>query len=157
MKQYRKKPIVIEAVQYDGDNEFDIKDWAQGAITSPFTYGKNPPKLEIKTLEGVMTANIGDWIIKGVAGEFYPCKPDVFAATYEPVEPTTNCSQLGSKFTIKQVGKSEGYVIYRENEFIGGITFGNDKDVYVVARTRLSPSELRGLAGLVEDTLEGGE
>lgn len=74
----------------------------------------------------------------------------------EPVEPTTNCSKLGSKFAIKQVGKSEGYVIYRENEFIGGITFGNDKDVYVVA-TRLSPSELRGLADLVEDTLGGGE
>lgn len=154
MKQYRKKPIVIEAAQYDGDNEFDIKDWAQGVITSPFTYGKNPPNLEIKTLEGVMQANVGDWIIKGVKGEFYPCKPDVFAATYEPVEPTTNCSKLGSKFAIKQVG-SEGYVIYRENVFIGGITFGgNDKGVYVVARTRLSASELRGLADLVEDTLE---
>ena len=70
--QYRKKPVVIEAVQYDGDNEFDIKDWAQGVITSPFTYGKNPPKLEVKTLEGTMTANVGDWIIKGIKGKFIP-------------------------------------------------------------------------------------
>ena len=71
----------------------------------------------------------------------YRKKPIVIEAVqYEPVEPTTNCSKLGSKFAIKQVGKSEGYVIYRENEFIGGITFGDEKDVYVVARTRLSPA-----------------
>lgn len=157
MKQYRKKQIVIEAIQFDGWNWKECMQFMSDkdlAFTDDLTRKEN---LKIDTLEGTMIANVGDWIIKGVKGEFYPCKPDVFAATYEPVEPTTNCSRLGSKFTIKQVGKSEGYVIYRENEFIGGITFGNDKDVYVVARTRLSPSELRGLADLVEDTLEGGE
>ena len=145
--QYRKKPVVIEAIQYDGDNWDDIEVWTDFRAK----HWRSSNVMAIETLEGTMTANVGDWIIKGVAGEFYPCKPDIFEATYEP---TTNCSKLGSKFAIKQVG-NEGYVIYRENEFIGGIT-GNDKDVYVV-RTRLSPSELRGLADLLEDTLGGGE
>lgn len=48
--------------------------------------GKYPGKLKIKTLEGVMTADIGDYIIKGVNGEFYPCKPDIFEKTYEEVK-----------------------------------------------------------------------
>lgn len=63
MVKFRKKPIVIEAVQHTG-----------------------PEPLPISTLEGTMLANPGDWIITGVKGERYPCKPDIFAATYEQVE-----------------------------------------------------------------------
>ena len=152
MKQYRKKPIVIEAIQFDGWNWKECMQFMSDkdlAFTDDLTRKEN---LKIDTLEGTMIANVGDFIIRGVKGEFYPCKPDVFAATYKPVEPTTNCSQLGSKFAIKQVGSEGGYVIYRENEFIGGITFDH-KDVYIVA-TRISPSELRELTDLVEETLE---
>ncbi len=79
MNRYRKKPVVIEAVHLIGSNKFVVADWCHGAAHDNGT-------VDISTLEGVMTANVGDWIIKGVKGEFYPCKPDIFEATYEPVE-----------------------------------------------------------------------
>lgn len=78
--KYRKKPVVIEAVQFDGTiqsiESLQIPECSQqlGSRT-----------LQIQTLEGEMTAQPGDWIIRGVKGEFYPCKPEIFAATYEEV------------------------------------------------------------------------
>ncbi|MCE0912490.1 MULTISPECIES: hypothetical protein [Pseudomonas] len=79
MPMYRKKPVVIEAVQFDGSlnsvESMQIPNCSQ-------LLGSNT--LEIETLEGLMSAQPGDWIIKGVKGEFYPCKPDIFAATYDP-------------------------------------------------------------------------
>jgi hypothetical protein len=77
--KFRKKPVVIEAVLWNGDNWHEIRDFM--GVASFVNR-----KVEISTLEGVVTASIGDWIIKGVKGEFYPCKPDVFAQTYEQVE-----------------------------------------------------------------------
>jgi hypothetical protein len=82
MAQYRKTPVVIEAVQWTGDNIDEI--WA--AFGAGDVYGPtetNPDWLKITTLEGEMRANVGDWIIRGVAGELYPCKPEIFARTYE--------------------------------------------------------------------------
>ncbi len=82
IKQYRKKPVVIEAVKYDGNNLNEIYEFTNhqakiaNRIDSP---------LVISTLEGEMEAKEGDYIIKGVQGEFYPCKPDIFDATYEEV------------------------------------------------------------------------
>lgn len=76
--KFRKKPVVIDAMQFDGTfgsvETLRIDSCSQelGSDT-----------LQIETLEGVMTANKGDWIIRGVKGEFYPCKPDIFEATYE--------------------------------------------------------------------------
>lgn len=89
--KYRKKPVVIEAIQYTGDNELEIKKFVgDDLIIEPqITNQGFIPKwveIKIKTLEGDMTANIGDYIIKGVNGEFYPCKPNVFEKTYELVE-----------------------------------------------------------------------
>lgn len=75
LKAYRKKPIVIQAYQTD-------------------------EVVEIKTLEGTMTANIGDWVITGVKGEQYPCKPDIFEATYEPADKPDALSA-----TIKEQGE----------------------------------------------------
>lgn len=88
MAKFRKKPVEIEARQYlndessylllhwinEGQHEKGNRfaDWANGVLTVP-------------TLEGEHVASVGDWIIKGVAGEFYPCKPDIFAATYDAV------------------------------------------------------------------------
>lgn len=88
--KYRKKPVEIEAVQYTGKNDFEINKWSNGLVyTSPVLEPtENNPSgsyLQIKTLEGIMTAIVGDWIIKGVKGEFYPCKPDIFEMTYEKV------------------------------------------------------------------------
>ena len=91
--KYRKKPVAIEAIRYDGTNAAAIQSWAHrglppeaSAIVIPNGYGITHAPLSIRTLEGMMTANPGDWIIRGVKGEFYPCKPDIFEATYEPVE-----------------------------------------------------------------------
>lgn len=82
--KFRKKPVVIEAVQYNGFNAADIFDFI-GCSRAACTVGVGHP-IEIKTLEGVMTASLNDWIIKGVSGEYYPCKPDIFEQTYERVE-----------------------------------------------------------------------
>jgi hypothetical protein len=82
--KFRKKPVVIEALLYTGENLGEIQDFI-GEDNFQF----RGPLLKdpcIRTLEGPLLMSMGDWIIKGVKGEFYPCKPDIFAATYEPVE-----------------------------------------------------------------------
>lgn len=84
MSAYRKKPVVIEAIHYRGEEDFNLVRLLVG--TSRPIHQMGDGKLGIETLEGVMTANPGDYIIKGVKGECYPCKPDIFAATYEPAE-----------------------------------------------------------------------
>ena len=82
MPKFRKKPVVIEAWQFDGSSASAQPLLSfSGAITF---HGDG--YLTIKTLEGEMRADAGDWIIHGVQGEFYPCKPDIFEKTYEPVE-----------------------------------------------------------------------
>lgn len=88
--KFRKRPVVIEAIQFDGTVESGIRirqayerDDIQVIMTGQHINGGN---LSIPTLEGVMNASPGDWIIQGVSGEIYPCKPDIFAKTYEHVE-----------------------------------------------------------------------
>jgi len=97
--KFRKKPVVIEAIQYTGTSESnrEIIDWLRGSATpahmdsevrncsKEFPDGFDYPVLLINTLEGTHKVSIGDWVIRGVAGEAYPCKPEIFAATYEPV------------------------------------------------------------------------
>jgi hypothetical protein len=79
--KYRKKPVVIESVQFK-DDEYDTLV-AIGSLGLKPILQYNPLRLEIDTLEGVKTASIGDYIIKGVNGEFYPCKPNIFEKTYD--------------------------------------------------------------------------
>lgn len=104
---YRKKPVVIEAVQvtaadfnpaveqgWDGSPFSELPRWlvdaiSQGHMTPHTRGGTDYAQWDILTLEGVMTARPGDWIIRGVKGELYPCKPDIFAATYELAEATS--------------------------------------------------------------------
>lgn len=87
MKKFRKKPVEIEAIQFIDKNILEIVNW----ITETHSIGfendsnENITGLIIPTLEGDMKASIGDYIIKGVKGEFYPCKPDIFEQTYELV------------------------------------------------------------------------
>ena len=81
MKRYVKKPIVVEAVQYDGFNTGELNDFCGSSIFEPV--GGSP---FIRTLEGDMTISKGDWVIKGVNGEFYPIKSEIFFKTYEKVE-----------------------------------------------------------------------
>ena len=85
MAKYRKKPVEIEAVQWLGTNNAEIA-YFMGVDRVMIEYRENGQKLIINTLEGDMEASLGDFIIKGVQGEFYPCKPDIFEQTYEAVE-----------------------------------------------------------------------
>jgi hypothetical protein len=83
--KYRKKPVVIEAIQFTDETKDQCFNFVRCNHYAEF--GKDgSPVLRIQTLEGDMTASIGDYIIKGVNGEFYPCKPDIFEKTYDPVE-----------------------------------------------------------------------
>ena len=90
--RYRRKPVIYliyqtaatkeaEAVQWTGENLEEIEEFAKGALVR-----RGPVNIAISTLEGLMRASKGDYIIKGMTGEFYPCKPDIFKATYEEVE-----------------------------------------------------------------------
>jgi hypothetical protein len=82
MGRYRKKPVVIEAVQYDGAFPLDFL----GNDESVRAAGDGSADLLIETLEGTMRAKPGDWIIRGVQGELYPCDAAIFFATYDAVE-----------------------------------------------------------------------
>lgn len=93
-QRYRKRPVEIEAMQFDGTvpSGLAIEAWAGGTGRENDDVRFNPKlftgqdrTIEICTKDGVMLAREGDWIIKGIAGEFYPCKPDIFAATYDKV------------------------------------------------------------------------
>lgn len=100
MNKFRKKPVVIEAFQMTKDRRASNEDWPNwmhkawnqnygtpGAVScEEWPNSDGTDRLQITTLEGVMRVEWGDWIIRGVQGELYPCKPDIFAATYEPVE-----------------------------------------------------------------------
>lgn len=92
MGKYRKKPVIVEAFQYDGDfmnadGTFYVPDWAKEAYEKGILYFKGQAELYVKTLEGDHHASVGDYIIQGVNEEIYPCKPDIFEKTYEIVLP----------------------------------------------------------------------
>jgi hypothetical protein len=96
MAKFRKKPVVIDAFQVTEETRRDNRDWPEwlnrawnlertdiGSVC-PWVHGWSDGPLGIQTLEGFMRCEIGDWIIRGVKGELYPCKTDIFEATYEP-------------------------------------------------------------------------
>lgn len=102
MGKYRKKPVVIEAFQWTGGpDQTEDPAWMVDAMKEGEAWVENKPNTEIMelhilTLEGTMTAQIGDYIIQGVQGEIYPCKPEIFKATYEeeiPIVPDFECDQ----------------------------------------------------------------
>lgn len=82
---FRKKPVTVEARQFTEANGRDLAAWSGGMYIDIPHSQPGRPVIEIPTLEGVVTAQLGDWIIKGVAGEFYPVKNTIFLQTYEPV------------------------------------------------------------------------
>lgn len=89
MQKYRKKPVEIEALQLHMSNMEPLITQMRSDGYEVETHSEPPMRaisgIKIKTLEGVMQANFGDWIIKGVQGEYYPCKPDIFEKTYDLV------------------------------------------------------------------------
>ncbi len=88
--KFRKKPVVIEAVQWKGNNDIEIMEFMKNnCLRWQTEHDPDKKELIIHTLEGDHHANINDWIIKGVHGEYYPCKPDIFEKTYEPASLST--------------------------------------------------------------------
>lgn len=93
-RKYRKKPVEVEAIQWDGTDSgaYDVMAWIDPAVKChhfpPGTWSSEHPDaayITIATLEGDILASPGDYVIRGVQGEYYPCKPDIFAATYDEV------------------------------------------------------------------------
>ncbi len=89
MPLFRKKPVVIEAIRNNAGAADAVVTFLGGEERRNIHWSRNDRTgiVRIHTLEGVMTADLGDWIIRGVKGELYPCKPDIFDATYEPADP----------------------------------------------------------------------
>jgi hypothetical protein len=93
MPKYRKKPVVVEAIQWTGSNLEEIRNFVGSDLIEEYveffdikrTLNKMLVDIAIDTLEGTMRVDYGDYIIEGVKGEFYPCKPDIFLKTYEEV------------------------------------------------------------------------
>ena len=81
MAKYVKKPIPITAIQWTGENHIELAEFTNGKCL--FRVGS--PSIKIPTLEGDMGANVGDYIVRGVEGEFYPCRQDIFEKTYEKI------------------------------------------------------------------------
>ena len=84
MSKYRKNPVEVEAVRYMIDNT--LPDWFMDRVTNNTIITHKDGTCDINTLEGIMKSNKGDYIILGVNGEVYPCKPDIFEKTYEEVK-----------------------------------------------------------------------
>lgn len=80
--KYRKKPVVVDAIQWTGRNLDDCIEFLGASFGGHFWVNN----IKVLTLEGEHTASKGDWLIRGIQGEHYPCKPDIFDKTYEPAE-----------------------------------------------------------------------
>ena len=132
MPSFRKKPVVVEAKRWDGSGEAldEIFDWFTSNDARVSTASEN--KLAILTLEGVMKADVGDWIIRGVKGEFYPCKHDVFEATYE-LHSSEGRVEGPSFDTLHQIAETSPFLraaITDRVAEVSGFPFGERWEVY---------------------------
>ena len=107
--QYRKKPVVIEALQFTGHNDAECLAFCPTARDPK----ENGPSLIIPTLEGDHRCSVGDYIIRGVKGEFYPCKPDIFEAIYDRVDAPTAIPERQMSFSYAIDALKHGYRIAR--------------------------------------------
>lgn len=96
MQKFVKKPVVVEAIQYNGLNITEVEDFVGAKLPSVWLSVEDT-QLVIPTLEGDMKVSKGDYVIKGIKGEFYPCKPDVFEKTYDVVEDGVKPQTFGEK------------------------------------------------------------
>ena len=111
MQKFVKKPVVIEAIQYDGANTTEVENFVGGKLPTVMNSNKDT-QLVVSTLEGDMKISKKDYVIKGVNGEFYPCKPDVFEKTYDVVEIVERPQTFGEKavgITFNPSGTDEVY------------------------------------------------
>lgn len=113
--KYKKKPVVIEAIQWTGDNFIEIDNF----ITVEHETYPSQGIIKIPTLEGIHEASLNDYIIKGIKGEFYPCKPDIFEMTYESVEDNSNSVVI--EFDGEAIAEAVINSINQRNKRIGDI------------------------------------
>lgn len=114
MPKFRKKPVVIEAFQMTEEQWSHDKDWPDWLTNSPdgpgtgsLQYWGVDSSITIETLEGSLSVSKDDWIIQGVQGEIYPCKPDIFEATYEPVGKLQPFSRSNADGSQEEGSKAE--------------------------------------------------
>ena len=86
MPYFRKRPILVEAIQFTGNNFRELQNWSNWKVRPPEGTYEPSKAVKIETLEGTMWARVGDWIVRGVRGEFYPVKLEIFEETYEEDE-----------------------------------------------------------------------
>lgn len=150
--KYRKKPVVIEAFQLKenfmkiGENCEGAPDWAINAYDDGIIYFDDKGKCFIKTLEGVHHASVGDYIIQGIDGELYPCKPDIFAKTYE----TASAEIETPKIMI--VSDGDRTILYLNGEHVRGEStdFLFHADVVTGERTVMC-------SGVIQEKNENGD
>lgn len=169
MPQYRKKPVVIEAVQWKGEALSDSKE-----LRSFLFSGKDTPYsisqyeddvLVVRTLEGEMLAKPGDWIIRGVAGELYPCKPEIFEATYQPMDDSTYVAD--EDLRIERVGADEIVIAHPDFQWelsnedaryiaerLAALIGAGVITVRTVPAESLPPMPPRALQGMLEALIE---
>ena len=144
MQKFVKKPVVIEAIQYDGANITEIETFVGEKLSTIMTSDVDT-QLVIPTLEGDMKASKGDYIIKGIKGEFYPCKPDVFEKTYDVV---------GEKMT-ESLPKETGKKLTVGEKAVGiGFNPSLDDDVYFAKK--LAADQIDLLEKIHSDRTNGG-
>lgn len=129
--KYRKKPVIIEAVQFNKEmlnNMFNQEQWLVDSYEIDVLYITGNNELWVKTLEGDHHVSEGDYIIKGVKGEIYPCKPDIFVMTYEPAfEPSQGCSSDFENDEQEDSGDSDKLCGWCE-WFCSGVCLASDPD-----------------------------
>lgn len=104
--KFKKKPVTIDAIQWNGKNTEEVLKFLGESLTININADDD---FKINTLEGTMTASVGDFIIKGVKGEFYPCKPDIFEQTYDAAQ---ECEKILCVYVDKNTQKYDHYEVY---------------------------------------------
>jgi hypothetical protein len=134
---YRKLPIAIQALRLTSSNLEQAEEWCKGSIKGT-KLPREKRSIDIQTLEGEMRAEQGDWIIKGVKGEFYPCKPDIFEATYEPCAAPRGAGEISNDSTglmTSRQGQSETAAGSSNAPGVGAVTLSTSASEVPTPRT----------------------
>ena len=149
MQKFVKKPVVIEAIQYNGENIEAIEDFVGKKLSTVMTSDVDV-KLIIPTLEGDMKASKGDYIIKGIKGEFYPCKPDVFKSTYNVVEDNNGILSEGEKRVRTNFNVSSSKLVDEAKQLMAkaiNLLSNDQNDVSSYYYNRVNTVQYRELSG----------
>jgi len=158
MDKYRKKPVIIEAVQFDGLNPTEIKDFVgENCEVEIYDNKVTPPiaRIIIHTLEGDMEVSKGDFVIKGVKGEFYPCKPDIFEQTYESVENQDSLAleEAAEEFYDNTFDELGGFAETRNGSYDVFFPSNAIRDAFIAGANWYKEQMMKGA---VEETVENG-